>query len=195
MRLVVLQGIVEPGITSTMMCVYNISFTMITSQDMWPQMKLLKLISWSLITGNTTVNAIGRTTVMFGGVERGICNAFMVEFQDWSATTLAAYNPTACSTWYRLVHTTVLSDEWKAYRQALLIRNTVPTGAHTRSIESTWAQTKRMMRKSEVMATSANQSFPYLPTYLQENLWRKKFQDSDPLTKILDHIQEQYPLP
>ena len=50
------------------------------------------------------------------------------------------------------------------------------------------------MRMSGVMATSVNQSFPYLPTF-KNICGEKKFQDSDPLTKILEHIQEQYPLP
>ena len=65
------------------------------------------------------------------------------------------------------------------------------TGAHTQSIESTWSQTKRMMRRRGVMNTSSS----LFPTYLQEFLWRKKFATDDPFFKILDHIQEQYPLP
>ena len=130
---------------------------------------------------------------VLGGVERGTCNAFMVEFQDRSATTLLPIIQQHVLPG-RLVHTTVLSDEWRTYRQALLIRNTVPTGPHTQSIESIWTQTKRMMRMSGVMATSANQSFPYLPTF-KNICGEKNFQDSDPLTKILEHIQEQYPLP
>ncbi len=62
------------------------------------------------------------------------------------------------------------------------------TGAHTQSIESIWIQTKRMMR---VMNTSSS----LFPTNLQEFLWRKKFATDDRFLKILDNIQEQYPLP
>ena len=45
------------------------------------------------------------------------------------------------------------------------------TGAHTQGIESTWAATKKMMRKKGVMDTSVE----LFPTYLQEYLWRKRF--------------------
>ena len=65
------------------------------------------------------------------------------------------------------------------------------SGAHTQTIECTWSQAKRMMRKKGVMVTSAD----LFLTYLQEYLWRKKFKDEDHFVKILEHIKEQYPLP
>ena len=55
---------------------------------------------------------------VYGGMERGTCNAFTVEFQDRSATTLLPIIKQHVLPG-RLVHTTVLSDEWRAYRQAL----------------------------------------------------------------------------
>ena len=54
---------------------------------------------------------------MFGGVERGTCNVFVVEVQDRSAATLLPIIKQHVLPG-RLVHTTILSDEWRAYRQA-----------------------------------------------------------------------------
>lgn len=134
---------------------------------------------------------------VFGGVERGTGDAFMVEVSDRSARTLLPIIQQ-----YVLPGTTIMSDEWRAYQQVTSLgmsHQTVnhslhfvdPTsGAHTQQIESTWAQTKRMMRKEGVMRTSSD----LFPTYLPEYLWRRKFSSSDPFITILDHIKEQYPL-
>ena len=134
---------------------------------------------------------------VFGGIERDSSEAFMVEVQDRSAATLLPII---------LEHvrpgTNIISDEWRAYSQLLsqgMSHQTVnhsvnfidpSTGAHTQGIESTWAQTKRMMRREGVMNTSRN----LFPTYLQEFLWRCKFGDLDPFVTILEHIAEQYPV-
>ena len=131
---------------------------------------------------------------VFGGIERGSVKAFMVEVDDRSAATLLPIIQQ-----YILPGTTVLSDKWRSYScvpSLGMSHQTVnhsihfvdpSTGAHTQGIESTWAATKRMMRKKGVMGTS-NSLFP---TYLQEFLWRK-FEDI--FNTILDHIAEQYPL-
>ena len=134
---------------------------------------------------------------VFGGIERDSSEAFMVEVQDRSAATLLPII---------LKHvrpgTNIISDEWRAYSQLSsqgMSHQTVnhlvnfidpSTGAHTQGIESTWAQTKRMMRREGVMNTSRN----LFPTYLQEFLWRRKFEDLDPFVTILQHVAEQYPI-
>ncbi len=120
---------------------------------------------------------------VFGGVERGTANCFMVEVQDRTAATLLPI-----ITQYIHPGTTVISDEWRAYRripslgmQHQRVNHSLnfvdpSTGAHTQSIESTWSQTKRMMRRRGVMNTSSS----LFPTYLQEFMWRKKFATNDP---------------
>ena len=135
---------------------------------------------------------------VFGGVERGSGECFMVEVQQRSAAVLLPLIQQ-----YIRPSTTVMSDEWRAYSQISTLgmqHETVNhslhfvdplSGAHTQTIECTWSQAKRMMRKKGVMATSAD----LFPTYLQEYLWRKKFKDEDYFVKILEHIKEQYPLP
>ena len=65
-----------------------------------------------------------------------------------------------------------------------------PLTGHTQGIESTWAATKKMMRKKGVMGTSVE---PF-PTYLQEYLWRKRFKDEDHFSTIIHQISEQYPV-
>ena len=106
---------------------------------------------------------------MFGGIERGSAKAFMVEVDNRSVATLLPIIQQ-----YILLGTTVLSDEWRSYSRVPSLgmsHQTVnhsihfvdpSTGAHTQGIESTWAATKRMMRKKGVMGTS-NSLFP---TYL-----------------------------
>jgi len=123
--------------------------------------------------------------------------AFMVEVQDMSAAMLLPLIQQ-----HVLPGTTVLSDEWRSYSQVPtlgMVHETVnhslhfvdpTTGAHTQGIESTWSATKRMMWKKGVMGTSVE----LFPTYLQEFLWRKRFQDQDAFTTILQHISEQYPV-
>ena len=134
---------------------------------------------------------------VFGGIEKGSVKAFMVEVDDRSAATRLPIIQQ-----YILPGTTVLSDESRSYScvpSLEMSHQTVnhsihfvdpSTGAHTQGIESTWAATKRMMRKKGVMGTSNS----LYPTYLQEFLWRRKFEE-DTFNTILDHIAEQYPLP
>ena len=134
---------------------------------------------------------------VFGGIERGTGDCFMVEVADRSASTLLPIIFT-----HVRPGTTIISDEWRAYSSLAsrgMIHLTVnhslnfvnpSNGAHTQSIESTWSQIKRMIRSSGVMNTSSD----LFPTYLQEFLWRRKFKDKDHFESILDAIKDQYPL-
>ncbi len=135
---------------------------------------------------------------VFGGIERGSSEAFMVEVSDRSAATLLPLIQR-----HVLPGTTVLSDQWRAYSQIStslgMPHQTVnhslhfvdpATGIHTQGIESTWSQVKRMMRREGVMATSPE----LFQSYLSEFLWRRKTSDRDPFDTILNTIKEQYPL-
>ena len=53
----------------------------------------------------------------------------------------------------------------------------------------TW---KMLIQTKTVDHGTSNSLFP---TYLQEFLWRGKFEEEDTFNTILDHIAEQYPLP
>ena len=129
---------------------------------------------------------------VFGGVERGTSKAFMVEVLDRSAATLLPLIQQ-----HILPGTTVLSDEWRSYSRIPTLGmadETVDhslnfvdplTGAHTQEIESTWAATKKMMRKKGVMGTSVE----LFPTYLQEYLWRNRFKDEDHFSTIIHQIR------
>ena len=133
---------------------------------------------------------------VFGGVERGTGNAFMVEVPNRTTQTLLPIIQK-----YVLPGTTVLSDEWRSYRRITsigMIHKTVnhsvnfvdpSTGTHTQSFESTWDQVKRIMRRKGVMRTSE----VLFPSYLSEFLWRKKFHSKNHFDTILEHIKEQYP--
>uniref|UniRef100_A0A1X7VKF1 ISXO2-like transposase domain-containing protein n=1 Tax=Amphimedon queenslandica TaxID=400682 RepID=A0A1X7VKF1_AMPQE len=134
---------------------------------------------------------------VFGGIEQGTGECFMVEVPDRSAATLLPII-------FKHVRpsTTIISDKWRAYSSLAssgMIHLTVNyslnfinpiNGAHTQSIESTWSQVKRMMRSTGVMNTSSE----LFSTYLQEFLWRRKFNDTDHFESIIDAIKEQYPL-
>ena len=134
---------------------------------------------------------------MFGGIERGTSNAFMVVVPDRTKQTLMPIIQT-----YIRPGTTVISDEWRAYFDVGISGYTHQTvnhsenfvdpvtGAHTQSVEGHWSCTKRMMRKQGVMNTSSN----LFPTYLIEFLWRRRFGALDLLEKLLENIAEQYPL-
>ncbi len=131
---------------------------------------------------------------VFGGIERGTSNAFMVVVPDRTKQTLIQT--------YIRPGTTVISDEWRAYFDVGISGYTHQTvnhsenfidpvtGAHTQSVEGHWSCTKRMMRKQGVMNTSSN----LFPTYLIEFLWRRRFGALDLLEKLLESIAEQYPL-
>ena len=134
---------------------------------------------------------------VFGGIERGSNNVFMVEVANRSAATLLPIIQQ-----FVMPGTTVIWDEWRSYSRIPTLgmsHQTVnhsinfvdpTTGAHTQTIESTCSQVKGMMRKRGVMNTSEE----LFDTYLPEYLWKKKFKNGDPFFKIYEHIKEQYPL-
>ena len=107
--------------------------------------------------------------------------SFKVEAEKRDATTLVPFIQECIRP-----GTVIYSDEWRAYSQLHTLgykhrtvnrsRDLVDpiTGVHTQGVKSMWSQTKHMMRKERVMATSNK----LLDTYLQEFLWRKKF-DTD----------------
>ena len=97
----------------------------------------------------------------------------------------------------------VYSDEWAAYNQlaatAACQHQTVnhsihfvdpQTGTHTQGIEGLWSacKRKRMMRE-EHAGRNAD-----LFTYLQENMWRRRFGGPTTFCNIIKHIADQYPL-
>lgn len=134
---------------------------------------------------------------VFGGIERGTNNVFMVEVNDRSASTLLPIIQQ-----YVKPGSTVISDEWRAYNRISSLGMTHETvnhslnfvdpasGAHTQNVECLWSNVKKMMRKEGVMHTRDD----LFQTYLSEYLWRRKFQSADPFIKIYEHIMEQYPL-
>lgn len=88
--------------------------------------------------------------------------------------------------------TTILTDEWAAYRGLnglgyfhLTVnhsRNFVNpvNGAHTQSVESMWGRAKRKFRRMH------GTSMPLRPTYLAEYVWRCEF-GRDAFHNILEH--------
>ena len=108
---------------------------------------------------------------VFGGIERGSRESFMVAVPDRSKNTLMPI-----ITQYIRPGTTVISDEWRSYNDIGIsgyTHQTVnhslnfmdpTTGAHTNGVEGFWSCTKRMMRKQGVMSTSSD----LFPTYLFE---------------------------
>ena len=134
---------------------------------------------------------------VFGGIERGTSNAFMVVVPDRTKTTLLPIIQR-----YIRPGTTIMSDEWAAYHDI----GTIPgythltvnhsqnfvnpaSGAHTQAIEGHWSCAKRMMRKQGVMNTSSD----LFGSYVMEFLWRRRYGDSDLFEKLLEHIKDKYP--
>ena len=58
----------------------------------------------------SAIDAVWMATGCLGGVEKGTCNAFMVEVQDRSAATLLPIIQQ-----YVLLGKTIFSDEWRPY--------------------------------------------------------------------------------
>ena len=96
---------------------------------------------------------------VFGRMERGGGESFLVEVAKWNAATLLPI--IAQHVW---PGTFVYSDEWAAYHQLATTTGTVHltvnhslhfvdplTGAHTRGVEGMWSACKRMMRKERTM--------------------------------------------
>ncbi|KAL5515970.1 hypothetical protein EMCRGX_G001225 [Ephydatia muelleri] len=133
---------------------------------------------------------------VFGGMERGSGESFLVEVARRDAATLL---PIIAQ--HVRPGTTVYSDEWAAYHQLSTATSNVHltvnhslhfvdpvTGAHTQGVESMWSSCKRMMREERAMNSLL------FDTYLPEFMWRRKFGGPVAFGHILKHISEQYPV-
>eukprot|EP00731_Ephydatia_muelleri_P029566 Em0021g89a len=124
---------------------------------------------------NTTVGRVVGGHWVFGGIERGSGECFLVEVEKRDAATLLPLI-------YQHVRpvSTVLSDEWSSYSQLTAITGYThlavnhslhfvdpTTGAHTQSVEAMWSCCKQMMREEKVMNSAL------FETYLPEFMWRK----------------------
>ena len=139
----------------------------------------------------------------FGGVERGnSTNCFLVPVERRNAETLLPLIA-------RFIKqgSTVISDGWAAYggidRIRMLQTNETAyshfvvnhsenfvdpeTGAHTQTIEGTWAQFKS--RHKEERGTARN----LFVSYLYQFMWRKRFAGRDALYHLWSQIAQAYP--
>ncbi|KAL5484014.1 hypothetical protein EMCRGX_G020440 [Ephydatia muelleri] len=122
---------------------------------------------------------------VFGGMERGSGDCFMVEVPRRDAAILLLITATNVRP-----GTIVYSDEWAAYNQlsatVVVVHWTVNhslhfvdpvTGAHTQGVEGMWSSCKRMMREEKTMNSQLFDT--YLPEYVA-------------FGHIITHISEQY---
>ena len=111
---------------------------------------------------------------MFGSMERGSGDSFLVEVSHRDAATLL---PIIAN--HVKPGSIVYSDEWSAYNQLSAttrhIHHTVnhllyfvhpATGAHTQGVEGMWSACNRMMREEMTMHSKL------FDTYLPEFMWR-----------------------
>nr|XP_022903262.1 uncharacterized protein LOC111415684 [Onthophagus taurus] len=136
---------------------------------------------------------------VFGGIERGSGNCFLVEVPDRTENTL-----TPIIERYVLPGTIIISDGWRAYRNINQIGGGIyehevitheenfvnpddPT-IHTQNVENMWMRAKRKLKRqcgtSEALFTS----------YLHEFIWRNKFKSRDIFSALLVCVREQYPV-
>ena len=158
------------------------------------------LFSFFFKVGSATAvdwyNFIRDICMVFGGMERGSGESFLVEVARRDAATLL---PIIAQ--HVRPGTTVYSDEWAAYHQLSTATGNVHltvnhslhfvdpvTGAHTQGVESMWSSCKRMMREERAMNSLL------FDTYLPEFMWRRKFGGPVAFGHILKHISEQYPV-
>ena len=133
---------------------------------------------------------------MFGGIERGRGECFLVKMEKRDAATLLPLI-------YQHVRpvSTVLSDEWSSYYQLTVITGNThlavnhslhfvdpTTGAHTQSVEDMWSCCKRVMREEKVINSAL------FEIYLPECMWRKRFGGPIAFENILKHIAHHYPV-
>ncbi|KFD61561.1 hypothetical protein M514_26249 [Trichuris suis] len=117
---------------------------------------------------------------VFGGTCRKTGEAFVVPVEDRSSRTLLPIIQR-----HVRAGTTVITDEWRAYRclrreayTHLRVNHSVnfvdrATGAHTQSVESLWAQAMRGNKRRCGTRRSA------FPSHLCEFTWRKRLAASD----------------
>ena len=133
---------------------------------------------------------------VFGGMERGGGDCFLVEVAQRNAATLL---PIIAQ--HVRPGTVVYSDEWAAYNTLatttgnthLTVNHSLHfvdplTSAHTQGVESMWSSCKRMMQEERTMHSKL------FDTYLPEFMWRRKFGGPLAFGHILKHIAEQYPV-
>ena len=99
--------------------------------------------------------------------------------------------------------TTVMTDEWRAYRtlpalgyQHSTVNHSVHfvdpfTGAHTQNIESQWRPFKRRLCRGGIRDTPAS-----LERHIAEYLWRREIKKTggDPFVQLITDIVHQYPV-
>ena len=137
------------------------------------------------------------TQWFFGGVERGTSNCFLVPVERRNSATLLPLIRNH-------IHpgTTIISDCWSAYggieaMGELYEHFTVnhsqnfidpTTGAHTNTIEGTWAYFK--CRHKEEHGTSREM----FASYIAQFIWRKKFAGPDSMFHLWSQIAWLYPI-
>eukprot|EP00731_Ephydatia_muelleri_P001467 Em0001g1467a len=132
---------------------------------------------------------------VLGGVERGSEEMFMQIVPSRDAATLlpviiANVKP----------GTEIHTDEWRSYARLNrrgYVHHTVnhsiefvnpANGAHTQSIECTWAHAKKKYKKMH------GTSKALFPTYLLEFIWRRKIAKDTPFAMLMNCITVVYPL-
>ena len=125
---------------------------------------------------------------VFGGIERGSGECFLVEVENRDAATLLPI-----ITQHVRPGSAVLTDDWSAYNQLTATSgNTVNhslhfvdpatvTVTHTQGAEGMWSCCKRMMRDEKVAHSAL------FETYLPEFMWRKKY--GGPMHCIWQHLK------
>lgn len=131
---------------------------------------------------------------VLGGICRETGECFMETVPDRSAATLLPIIIRRV-----LLGTTIVTDEWRAYRA--LAANGFPhltvnhkysfvdpvSGAHTQTIERAWRGPKDENRKRQ----GTNRAF--VDSYLCEHMWRSRLNGRDPFDAILDDIAAFWP--
>jgi len=136
---------------------------------------------------------------VFGGIERGTGNCFLVEVPDRSAATLEPLIER-----YILPGTHVISDGWAAYANIDRIANGIYTHdvvthqrnfvdpadseIHMENVENMWMRAKRKLRRQ------CGTSRPLFTSYLHEFVFRNKFRNSDMFVTFLNIVSQNYPM-
>lgn len=102
---------------------------------------------------------------------------------------------------YVLLGSTIYTDGWSAYTGLdragythMVVnhkKNFVDptTGACTNAVEGYWSRLKRFLRQIDTMQSKL------LPEHIDEFMWRETYcKDADAFQKIIEGIQERYPL-
>ena len=132
---------------------------------------------------------------VLGGVERGTDKVFMQIVPSRDAATLLPIITANVEP-----GTEIHTDEWRSYATLNVqgyVHNSVnhsiqfvnpANGAHTQSIECTWAHAKKKYKRMH------GTSKPLFATYLIEFIWRRKIGKDTPFAMFLNCITAVYPL-